>query len=199
MTRNNRSLVLKFKMAHRLPSLSDMEGYVPGFVDSFFERGATRVNKNATEIWVKVGDANYDTIVESLKRMQTRLDTPRDELKYYESTLALSSDDVEFEFMTHDDYSAQTEHSASIANEDWTNVTFKVLEADDFYLRLQDVNDDDSVIKVSRRGNQPSEAIPQDVTVGDVVRGNPEKHQGFSSADWVLADANRLNGVKAVA
>lgn len=149
MSRKDYALVLKFKLDERLPSYSDMEGYVPGFVDSFFNRRSTRVNHNATEIWVRVDAPENEDTTDSLRRMKNRLETPSDELKYYERTLSLSSEDVDISHMRVEEYIEKTEHSAAIVNKNWENVVFNIIHEDETSVVLAQENDSSVIITAS--------------------------------------------------
>jgi len=151
MTKQNYAFIIKFKMSERLPSYSNMESYVPKFVDAFFERRSTRVSKNAMEIWVHVNQPRHKDTIENITKMKERLDTPREELKYYESTLSLSSKDIDIAHMSVDKFVNQTEHSAAIANKNWRDIVFNVCYEDEFSYFLVQENNSNIKINVAKK------------------------------------------------
>lgn len=187
MSRSDYALVLKFSVSERLPSYSGMEGYVPGFVDAFFERRSTRVNHNATEIWVHVDKPEHEDTLDCLNRMKNRMDTPRDELKYYESSISLFSEDVDIAHMTVGEFVDKTEHSAAIVNKDWSNIDFQVIDEDPSSYLLVQNDDSDVLISVSKFHNSYSYEFKnneiENIKVGQKITANVGSTSGFGT-NW---------------
>lgn len=183
MSQSEYVLVLKFHVKERLPSYSGMEGYVPGFVDSFFERHSTRVNHNAMEIWVRVDKPKYEDTLDSLNRMKKRMDTPREELKHYESSISLSSEDVTVEHMKSNKYTEQTEHSASIVNDSWEDIVFNVIDENEISFILQQDTDTDVLISISKYKYKNGLREKHNFNKGQQIRATVKSRSGAGN-NW---------------
>jgi len=121
------------------------------------------------EIWVHVDKPDYNDTLDSITNLKDRLDTSRKDLKSYQSTLSIPSDNVSINHMKVHEFSDKTEKSASIANKNWSNIKFEVIDENksNFILQEKDTN---CKIEVSKWNDKLiEEHIIENISSGDSI------------------------------